>query len=299
MTSTVTYLHNFVDTALIERLFAKFSSRYGSLWTSRLRSDQDWIYCLEDWLEELSCFSVDIFKKGANKALSIYKEFPPTLGQLVELCLRESGIPSQDDIINLMVKRDFCHPIVKMVFAQVGSWAVANDKPEQLKNKVKSHYDDCLTLYRSNPATAWESLEQYKTQKALEAPPEPKIASDEERKRFKERMAEYMELANSQKMKLGTQEHPTWPKEQITKSSKFYDATVYAEYKKYLLEVEEVLSLTFPPEYAYDRVRFLREIEVIEHLKKVGYTGKPRIDEKVESRGANGPQKMYKSWCRD
>src|SRR5436190_23589733 len=105
--NTVQYLNNFVDRNLVQKLFVRFSVKYGNLWTSRLGEHGDWKACEDDWLQELSVFTVKVLVNAVKKALIIHKDFPPTQGQLIDLCLKESGVPPIDEIVNLMISRDF------------------------------------------------------------------------------------------------------------------------------------------------------------------------------------------------
>lgn len=298
MNTKVTYLKDCVDSEAVKRLFSKFAGRYGSLWTGRIKSDEDWVYCHQDWLEELSCFHYEIFRKAVNDALAIHKDFPPTLGQLVDLCLKADGIPSQDEIINLMVRREFNHPLVKMIYEKIGSWTLSNGKADEISKKTRQYYDECLNNFRCNEQEAWDRLTTYSDQKLLEQQ-ENDVPRQKQHKSFSERMAEYMELANSQKLKLGIKEHPIFAEEKLKKSSIHFDKELYAEYKKYLLSVEETLSLTLPIKYAYDRVRFLREIETFKHLQECGYTPAAGRGENVSQKRNSGPRKAYTNWVRD
>jgi len=116
MTSSVTQLTHKVDNAYIARLFMKFKGRYNTLWTSRANSEEEWEFIIQDWHQELSKFSLENTRTAIEKALSIYTDFPPTLGQIVQLCMKASGVPDSREIVRLMTARDFNHPLVKMLF---------------------------------------------------------------------------------------------------------------------------------------------------------------------------------------
>ncbi|MCF1193163.1 hypothetical protein LRR18_16360, partial [Mangrovimonas sp. AS39] len=153
--NTVQYLNNIVDRALVQRLFVRFANKYGNLWTSRLGEHGDWKGCEDDWLEELSAFTVKDAVSAIRKALLIFKDYPPTQGQLVDLCLKESGVPSEDEVIKLMVARDFTHPVVKLMYERIGGWTLTNGKTEEIRAKTKSGYAECVAQFRLNPDTHW------------------------------------------------------------------------------------------------------------------------------------------------
>lgn len=298
MTNTVTYMTHSVDRPLIAKLFAKFANKYGKLWTGRLGDNGDWDYCLDDWHQELQGFTLEQLRAAVNKALSIYKEFPPTQGQLIELCVKESGVPDVREVIRMMVNREFNHPLVKMVYEKIGSWTLANGKEAEIQNKVKQAYDGCMAEFVFNPQVCWEKLTVFHYQPKLEAPTS-KIPSKEERIGFAERMKQYTDIARESLLKLKDQKHPEFPDNVMQTKHRDFDYKVYQEYKNYLLTVPERLVLSLPVRYAHDRVKFLYEVEVNNHLKKSGYDPSARSSPTEPPKGSNKPTKLYKNWTND
>lgn len=275
-------------------MFVKFANRYGTLWTSRLGEHGDWKACEDDWLEELSTFTLTDAINGIKKALVIYKDFPPTQGQLVDLCFKESGVPCEDVIIKLMVDRNFNHPMVKLVYDKVGGRMLTNGRAEEITRKVKAVYSECLATFKGNQEMQWAQLDAVKEQLSLPPVEHPKIASHEERRGFKERMEEFHRMAEEGRAKLSDMKPIEFNPKEIQPGGK-----QRADYEKHLLSVPEHLVLGIPPRYAYDRKRLLNMREQPELLRKAGFNPNPQGNDNEPPRRSNGPQKVNKSWRDD
>ena len=294
--TTVQYLNNEVDRRLVQKLFLRFANKYGNLWTSRLGENGDWNACEDDWLAELSAFSVRDAVSAIKKALVIYRDYPPTQGQVIDLCLKESGVPSEDEIIKLMVARDFTHPMVRLVYERVTSWTLTNGKSEEVRAKTKAVYSECLAQFTANPVQQWEKLNTVKEQLSLPPVEHPKILNNDERKQFKDRMEEFQKLADQGKAKLKDMKPIEFDEKKIRP-----DSEQNQDYCKYLLSVPEHLVLGLPPKYAYDRQRLLNINDTQKHLRESGYVppnqregfASPKTSDKGRS------TKVYKSWTHD
>lgn len=295
MMSMVTQLTRSIDRELIKKLFRKFSGVYGNLWNSRCTTPEDWNECVTVWLDGLKGFEFDVLRKAVTQSFIAHKDFPPTLGQLVDICLHVSGVPSEQQVIDLMVRKDFNHPLVKIIYDKVGSWAISTGKMDEITKKVCAVYSETLTWFRENTENAWAQLKSFNVEKAL-PPPLPKIPPPSEIISWRERVKQYEEKAKSEKMHLGEVVHPVWQREQLVIGGKFFDGNAFNEYKCYLLSLDDIAALTLPTEDRYDRGRFVREIEGAQHLQKVGHMGSPPEQPKPSSRGFTGPQKVYKNW---
>ena len=290
--NTVQYLNNEVDRRLVQKLFLRFANKYGNLWTSRLGENGDWKSCEDDWLEELSAFTVRDAVSAIKKALVIYKDYPPTQGQLIELCLKESGVPSEDEIINMLVNRQFDHPMVKLVYDKIGSWQLKNGTSESIRIKTKSVYGDCLANFKAEPEKQWAQLSVVKEQLSLPPVEHPKIPTNEERRGFKERMAEFQKLAEEGKAKLKDMNPIEFDEKKIRG-----EGEQRADYEKYLLSVPEHLVLGLSPKYAYDRQRLLNIKDTARHLQECGYVHpKDRIEGEAPRTSGGKPTRVYKNW---
>lgn len=297
MTSMVMPSIHCVDGNLVKRLFEKLSFKYGKLWTTRLGDNPDWEGCAKDWLSALKPFTVLQIKAAANKAMVIHPDYPPTQGQIVELCRREAGIPAETEIPRLMSARDFIHPVVKMIFDKIGSWSLSNGRETLIKSQVKEHYAVCLSDFFENPEKQWEIL--YACNKACtEVLPQPeKMPTPEESKSFSERMTEYKKLAEANKQAPIT--HPEFPMEKVQRNSRYFDQQVFETYRKYLINLPESQVQTLPVSHIYARTRFLTQIEASERLEKEKSINTYTEENKTSPRAYNEPTKIYKHWASD
>lgn len=296
--NSVTTLTRSVDSDLIRKLFIKFSNSYGHLWSSRHKDDDEWLECIHIWLEELRKFDFVVIQKSLRECFSAFKEYPPTLMQFVDICLRISGVPSEEDVASCLIRRDFKHPLIKMIFDKMDTWALRQAKPDELKSKIRSLYGNCLTAYRGNPDRAWGLLQDYKAQLALPAAPS-KIPSGDEILGFRDRMKLYQEKSKADKLRLGAKFHPEWPAVQVTPGCNGFDEKLFNERKKYLMELDETMASTLSHDDIYDRIRFLRESEASQQLKKVGYAVSYPPPDKTPPRGSFWTKKVYKTWGGD
>lgn len=295
MTNSVISLTHSVDKLLIKKLFTKFSVFYGSIWTNRLKtnSTDDWEECCNIWFEELKNFDRVVFINAAKESFLKYKDFPPTLGQLIELCLKFSGVPSQDEIINLLINRDFKHPLVKMVYDRIDTWLLSTGKTDEIKLKINDVYISCLKNFKENPEEAKKQLEVYKSQPVLPVP--SKTLTNEE----KSNVREIMKLATAQPVQTEKKIHPEWPIAKITIGHRNFDSKVFNERRQYLINMDEVTARTLPIPDRYDRIRFLREIEGSRGLDLNEQIDRQRVDTKNQSRGYNSTVQVFKDWYKD
>ena len=290
--NTVTYLNHFVNQEFVAKIFSKFSIKYGKLWTTRLGDDADWIGCLNDWVEELSKFTVAQATMALNKCFIIYKEFPPTQMQLIDLCLKETGLPELGEVIRLLIARDFSHPLVKMLYDKIGGWSLSNGKEYEIKEKIKEIYPGCLADFTINPEKSWAQLNSYKDNLALSAPEPTKIPSPSERKCFSERMAEYQKKLAAAKNSCEGESYRHFDEDLVTPTRNTFDAKVYEEFKSYLLSIPYTKVMILPTNYIYQRMRFIAQREQPEILRHAGFN--PNGNSNNEN--TRKDDKQYKSW---
>jgi hypothetical protein len=250
---------------LTKLLYMRFTSTYGEKFVKNHPNDE----FVKLWWEEWSEGMAGIDPAYIREALSYCRlnlEWPPSIAEFRRICEKASGIPSCDEALNAAIRREFDHPVIKLAYDKVGSWAMKNDKQTDLKPKFSAAYQDALNYFRQNQQQAWQQLEEFNA-KPKELPLLSKIPTIEECKGFRQRFAEYQEMAKAEKEKLPSQEHPIWPKEKITKGAKSYDEAIYQERKRYLLSCNEFIASTLSKEDWYDRTRFMREIEGYNSIK--------------------------------
>lgn len=296
MTNTVTVLTHSVDKSHIVRLFAQFTSRYQHAWTSLASSDEDWEFIIDDWLSELSQFTIGCLYKAVRDAFSIYKNFAPKLGELVDLCMKASGIPDVSDVICMMVEKRFDHPIAKIVYDKIGSWKISNGSEKEIRDLASIAYQRATIDFMENPKPQWEKLNAYLDKpKALEAP--PKIPSTKESAAFKECMSKCQEVLKGAGIKAKT--YKQFEEEAISPSNNSFDQKVYEEFREYLMSIPETETMILPPTYALRRSKFLAEREQADYLRKAGYNPNQVVHNTEPPRRHNGPTRVYQAYPGD
>ena len=295
--NTVTVLTHSVDRSQIVRLFAKFTSRYLQAWTSIVSSNEAWEFIIDDWLEELSKFSLSDLHKAVREAFDIYKKFPPKLGELVDLCLKASGVPDENHIARLMVNKDFSHPIVKLIYDKIGSWKMSNGSEKEIAEKIASFYPQAVSEFKSNPEMNWQRLQDFKDIELKTLPAPDKIPSTKESAAFKECMAKCQEILQGKGIQGKT--YKQFEENQITPSNKDFNPKVCEEFREYLLSIPETETMVLPPNYAYRRMRFIAAKEQPEYLRQAGYDPNPQGYDCEQRSGQNNPSRMYKNYTKD
>ena len=295
MKANLTEFKKAVDREIIQKMFDKFSKVYAQTWKSRCTTKQDWEEYENIWLEFLGCFDQTTLRKAAVTAFSLYVDFPPTPLQIRNLCLKESGVPTPSEVMELMIRREFTHPIVKFCYDKVGSWTVSHAKKEELVEKIASIYTDALLNFTQDTKSAWIQLADFKATKAIPVAEISKIPSQKERKSFSENLKHWQAKAAAEKAALPTIEHPVWDKTKINPSHDNFCAKTYNERKRYLISVEEHLSTTLSHEDWYDRTRYFKEIEANTMISR-NRAANPAEPEKSSSRPSSYVKPAYRSW---
>lgn len=243
-----------VNRQFVAETFARFRGRYGHTWTSRATCDEDWEFIMDDWLQELSKFTIEQLQKAITKTLVEFREFPPTLAQLIDLCMAEAGFPSEAEILRKMVARDFSHPMVKMVYDKIGSWMLSNGKTEEIERKVKEHYQLARSEFYLEPEKCWAQLQPPKPQplKALSGvSPIPTLTPVQPQPSEPDSASSSCANPNFQH----------FPKGEITYGHRDFNQHTHDQFRKYLISISETQTIGLPTEYIYWRTRFLMQEE--------------------------------------
>lgn len=67
-------------------------------------------------------------------------KWPPSICEFLEICEQKSGMPTVEEVIQLAIRREFSHPLVKSIFDKIGSWAFQHDAEKDLRKKVRDLY---------------------------------------------------------------------------------------------------------------------------------------------------------------
>lgn len=255
-----------VDKPLIQKLFKKFQLVYGNIWKSQF-DGLDLNEAMDYWLGEFKEFSQEIFVNAVKHSCDQYRDYPPKIGQLIDLCWKYEGVPTVREVIQLVIRQEFNHPVVLEVYEKIGSWAFKNSKENDLLTLVTPVYQECLHNFKNDLNTGWAKLSVYTEKKLLESQIPPKIPNSQECKSFRERLAEYQKMANEVKVRLEPDAHPSWDKEKITHGHVNFDEKYYYERRSYLIGLDEILAGTLNRVDWFDRNHYLMEVEAQEIIR--------------------------------
>jgi len=279
---------------LTKILYMRFASTYGEKFVKHHPNDQ----FVQLWWEEWSEGMAGIDPAHIKEALSYCRlnlEWPPSIAEFRRLCESASGVPSVAQCLQAAIRRDFNHPVIKIAYDKVGSWAMKNDREADLKPKFQAAYTEALNEFRSNTAKSWARLAEFNSKPTLPEPPS-KIPSEVERMGFKERIAHYQELSKIAKSKLEPKDHPFWDENKIMLGSKEFEQNIFDERRKYLISLDEYVAGTLPVGDWYGRTRYLSEIEGQERIKSYSASSTNQEDYKTQPRGYNSSKSAYKPW---
>lgn len=283
-----------VTPEIIVKLFAKFESVWGHSWRSRIKNDDLWESCEADWLDGLKSFNLEVLRKAVKEAILKYPTFPPTLGQFIDLCLANSGIPLECDVLQAMMRKCFNHPIEKICYDKVGSWVVAHASESDLKQKLSVAYREAIYLYLKSPDECQLKLKNYINSQVKELLYE-KPTSKADFKSWRERYAEWQAKAEEDRKSQDYILHPAYEQDQISIGNKNFDENKFKERKNYLINLSERDGASLDPASWYDRVRYLREIEAQNHLLQNAYQDTTN-NENSHQQPSNARKTVFKDW---
>ena len=132
----------------VEQLYVRFVAVYGHKFTSSLTTPQ----MVETWYceahELLAGVDVNLMMEAFNN-FKRSSEWPPSTFQILKYCEQKTGLPSESEVLRLMIARDFTHEVVKTLFDKIGSFSFGQDKEETTRAKIKELYPDILAEFRS------------------------------------------------------------------------------------------------------------------------------------------------------
>lgn len=118
-------------------MFLRFRVIWGKKWTDT--EDASLAMALMEWecvVERFDKAKID----AAIHHCKLTMAWPPSVCEFVEVCESLSGVPTVDEVMRLAIRRDFSHPMVAMVFEDVGGWAFSNDSEKILRKKIKDSF---------------------------------------------------------------------------------------------------------------------------------------------------------------
>jgi hypothetical protein len=291
----VTPLTHSVDREQILRLFSEFKIRYQHAWTSLADSDHEWQLTLDVWFQELRNFSSGQLFKAKTDAFLIYTKFPPKIGELVDLCLKASGVPDVSDVIRMMIDRNIDHPIAKMVYDNIGSWKLRNGTEKEIRDQASIAYQQALIDFKENPKGQRQRLQDFQEMKLKQLPPPEKLPTPGESQAFRDFMTKCREILGVTRSPEEKEHYREFDEEKITQTNRNFEQRIYNEFCDYLLSIPEERTHILPPRYVFRRMKLIAAKEQPKFLREKGYPN-PQGHAKDAPRGHGGPQRVYKSF---
>lgn len=124
-------------------LYLRFTVIWGHKFTASHTNENFTDMWAADWSESL----LGIASNDIRKAIEYCRanlEWPPSLAEFRKICEKNSNVPSPKECLNLAVRRDFTHQIVKDIFDKIGSWDMKNAKETELLKRFEKHHKEYL-----------------------------------------------------------------------------------------------------------------------------------------------------------
>lgn len=280
-------------------LYLRFAAIYQQKFVMSYH-DEDFISL---WENEWGCGLEDVNVNTIKDALDYCRKniaWPPSISEFIKICESYDGVPSCNDCIKACMRREFTHPLPLMCYQEIGNWAMTHDTEKALELKFQAAYSQALVKFRVTQENSWNLLETYNA-RPKELPQPDKIPSNEERRGFKELLAEYQQKNEDAKLQCKGIPYKEFDENKLKKGGKDYDEAVSKEYHDYLIGIPEEQTMILPTKYLYDRNRFLNMNSQPYYLKSVGYVPhNERIQpEEPQRSNATRPTKVYKTWMND
>jgi hypothetical protein len=100
--------------------------------------------------------------KAALDHCRMHLEWPPSIAEFRRLCFMAGGLPSPFELMQKAIRREFDHPLTKMVFDKIGSWSFRNDTEKALTAKIDSYYKYCMAEFSADPQYCWKVFNEWK-----------------------------------------------------------------------------------------------------------------------------------------
>jgi len=135
-----------------------FQTIFLKKWTDNFTSTEIIAIAIEQWKKGLTGISDEAIAKAIDHC-RMNLEWPPSIAEFIGICEKFCGVPSVDEAFQAAIRRDFDHPVIKLAFDKVGSWAMRNDNEDVLRKKFKDAYREALGFYREANAMKHKQLE--------------------------------------------------------------------------------------------------------------------------------------------
>lgn len=98
----------------------------------------------QDWAEGLRGLTADEIKHGISVSRDTC-HWAPSIAQFRQFCLESRRFPTNKEILDDVIRRDFKHGISKVVYDKIGSWSFQTESERDLIEKIS----EVTTDYRN------------------------------------------------------------------------------------------------------------------------------------------------------
>lgn len=151
---------------LVKRLYIRFEVLWGDKHTSRFTNETYINIWMEDWCEGLKGIN-----PAAIKDALVYcranLEWPPSLAEFIKLCEKSLNLPSPEECMRLAIRKEFTHPLVKIIYDKVGSWDFSHDSEKTLLKKITQCHKEEISKLRIQNSSNENLLVQEREQERI------------------------------------------------------------------------------------------------------------------------------------
>jgi hypothetical protein len=139
-------MNNFCSQHDIKKLYILLCTHYGHKFNSFHTPDLIRVW-YQEWYEGLLGLDKQLVFEACNyfKTSSIW---PPSLAEIILFCDEKLGLPNQYEAVQMIISRNFSHPILTELYQFVGDWAFKNDSEKELMRKVKAYYPKIVSNFK-------------------------------------------------------------------------------------------------------------------------------------------------------
>lgn len=142
---------------IIEMLYFRFATIWGDRFTAKHTPIliEMWY---EEWLDGLQGLNPSTFR-DALKYCKNNLEWSPSIAEFIRICDRSLNIPSPRECMDLAIRGNFSHTIIKSIHDKIGSFDMRNlSTKELIKLFTEYHFEEMVKFRRSRSNAAREPL---------------------------------------------------------------------------------------------------------------------------------------------
>lgn len=128
---------------LAKKLYLRFSVIWGIKLTNQYPTVELIDMWAQDWYEGLVGVDISTMKSSIEYCRNNL-EWPPSIAEFRKICEKSLNIPTPRECLDLAVRRDFTHPIVKTIFDKISTYDMKNGKEVDLLKRFEAHHKEYI-----------------------------------------------------------------------------------------------------------------------------------------------------------